>query len=1025
MDLDLEADLGVDTVKQAETFAAVREAYGIARQESLKLRDFPTLKHVVQFVYDFRPDLKPVAAAAAPAPAAAPARDAVVERVLAIVAEKTGYPPDMLEMDLDLEADLGVDTVKQAETFAAVREAYGIARQESLKLRDFPTLKHVVQFVYVFRPDLKPAGGPAGSAGPAAPSAPITAAAPREGRAVAAPRVQPRLEDADRMPRRVPVPSLRPALDVCKPTGVSLGRGDRVVVAGDEGSVAAALATVLEKRGVRVLALAPATPTDEISSRVQGWVEEGPVQGVFWLPALDIEPAVADMDLAAFREANRRRVKCLHAAMRVLYEQVASPGTFLVSATRMGGLHGQTAEGATAPLGGAVAGFAKAYKRERAEALVKVVDFAPGAPPAEVAEGLVAEALADPGVVEVGRHDGLRWAITLEEQPATDGRPGLALTKESVFVVTGAAGGITSAIVADLAAASGGTFYLLDLVAEPSREDARIALLRQDRERLKGALIEEARSRGEKPTPVAIDRQILAVERSDAALRAIEAVEAAGGQALWRSADLLDGEAISGIVEEVRGRHGRIDVLVHAGGIEISRKLPEKESKEFDLVFDIKADGFFSLLKAAEGVPIGATVVFSSVAGRFGNAGQTDYSAANALLCAMSSALRRARPETRGIAIDWTAWGGIGMATRGSIPGIMAAAGISMLPPECGIPTVRRELVAGGRSGELVVAGTLGMMGAEYDPTGGLDIEKVGAHLAARKRPLLMVGAVKAARLYGGLAVETTLDPREQPFLLDHQIDGVPVLPGAMGTEAFAELASVLCPGCHVAAIEDESFLLPFKFHRNRPATLYLQAVGRPGAAGEIVVRAELRSVIRPKPELPAQERVHFEAQVRMRRVAPPKPEVKFKGAAKGALDILRPQIYEVYFHGPAYQVIERAAVEADRVVALMAAGLPPNARPAEADASFAPRLLELCFQAAGVWLLARKETMALPTSLERASVYRSEGAAGKRRLYATVEVKGDGEAFDARVVDEKGQVHAEVVGYRTVALPERRTLRR
>ena len=67
-------------------------------------------------------------------------------------------------------------------------------------------------------------------------------------------------------------------------------------------------------------------------------------------------------------------------------------------------------------------------------------------------------------------------------------------------------------------------------------------------------------------------------------------------------------------------------------------------------------------------MPLGATVVFSSVAGRFGNAGQTDYSAANNLLCAMSSALRRARPETRAIAIDWTAWGGIGMATRGSIP---------------------------------------------------------------------------------------------------------------------------------------------------------------------------------------------------------------------------------------------------------------------------------------------------------------------------------------------------------------------
>ena len=913
-------------------------------------------------------------------------------------------------MDLDLEADLGVDTVKQAETFAAVREAYGIARQENMKLRDFPTLKHVVQFVYDFRPDLAPEGAKAPE--PTAPPQPV-----------AAPRVQASLEDADKVPRRVPVPSLRPALDRCKPTGVSLGKDSRVVVAADAGGVAEALAKVLAKSGVSVLSLDCALPTDEVTRRVGRWLEDAPVQGVFWLPALDVEPKLAEMDLAGFREANRRRVKNLHAAMRVLYDSVAAPGRFLVSATRLGGLHGQTKEGASAPLGGAVAGFTKAYKRERGEPLVKVVDFAPGAPAAEVAEALVAEALTDPGAVEIGRHDGLRFAITLVERPAADGQRGLALTKDSVFVVTGAAGGITSAIVADLAVASGGTFYLLDLVAEPSRTDPKLALLRGDREALKRALIEEARQRGEKPTPVTIDRQILAIERSDAAMRAIEAVEAAGGTARWRSANLLDGPAIAGVVEEIRRSVGRIDVLIHAGGVEISRKLSEKEAREFDLVFDIKADGFFSLLKAAEGIPIGASVVFSSVAGRFGNAGQTDYSAANALLCAMSSALRRERPETRTLAIDWTAWGGIGMATRGSIPQIMAAAGISMLPPESGIPTVRRELVAGGGSGELVVAGTLGSMGAEYDPTGGLDVSRVEAELAGRKRPLVMVGRVKAARLYGGLAVETTLDPAQQPFLFDHQIDGVPVLPGVMGTEAFAEMASVLCPGFHVAAIEDESFLLPFKFFRNQPATLHLFAVASPGVTGELVVSAELRSVVQPKPELPPQERVHFRARVRMRREPLPESKVEFHKPAAKALGIGREPIYAIYFHGPAYHVIERAAVEGESVLALLASGLPPNAKPAEAEMLVAPRLLELCFQAAGLWLLAKKQTLGLPTSLERATVYRPEDAAGRRRLYVTVAVRSGGEAFDARVVDEKGLVYAEVLGYRTVALPGRRAL--
>jgi hypothetical protein len=438
----------------------------------------------------------------------------------------------------------------------------------------------------------------------------------------------------------------------------------------------------------------------------------------------------------------------------------------------------------------------------------------------------------------------------------------------------------------------------------------------------------------------------------------------------------------------------------------------------------IRADGFVSLLRAAEGMPRGATVVFSSIAGRFGNAGQTDYSSANALLCSMSRALGRARPKTRTIAIDWTAWGGIGMATRGSIPQIMAAAGISMLPPESGIPTVRRELVAGGGSGELVVAGTLGIMGAEFDETGGADVDALNASLARRERPLLMVGRVKAARLYGGLVVESTLDPKEQPFLFDHQIDGVPVLPGVMGTEAFAEVASVLAPGFELAAIEDETFLAPFKFHRGQKATLHLAAVAHPDGIGGVAVSAELRSIVQPRPELPAQERVHFKARVRMRREAAEKPKLAFRKPSAKSLDIGKGPIYDVYFHGPAYQVIERAAVGDSSVVAMLSDALPPNACPANADAVTAPRLLELLFQAAGLWLLARKETMALPTGLASARFHRQPEEARDKRLYALVEVKGDGAAFDGKVVDEKGLVYAELDGYRTVSLPDRRTLK-
>ena len=66
---------------------------------------------------------------------------------MSIVAEMTGYPPELLDLDLDLEADLGVDTVKQAEVFAAVRERFGVERDETLSLREFPTLAHVIGWV--------------------------------------------------------------------------------------------------------------------------------------------------------------------------------------------------------------------------------------------------------------------------------------------------------------------------------------------------------------------------------------------------------------------------------------------------------------------------------------------------------------------------------------------------------------------------------------------------------------------------------------------------------------------------------------------------------------------------------------------------------------------------------------------------------------------------------------------------------------------------------------------------------------
>ncbi len=228
------------------------------------------------------------------------------------------------------------------------------------------------------------------------------------------------LDAVDALPRRVPVPSLRPAADQCLPTGVSLA-GARVVVMRDEGGVGDALVKRLHKAGATALVLDPGTPTDDVLAHLEQWCAEGPVSGVYWLAALDDEGDLAAYDLTTWQEALRRRVKALYATMRRLWDDDA----FLVSATRLGGYHGYSAAGATSALGGAVTGFTKSYKKERPDALVKAVDLPVDRRTAAVADLLIEETLRDPGCVEIGRVDGRRFGIALLEQPfparASDG----------------------------------------------------------------------------------------------------------------------------------------------------------------------------------------------------------------------------------------------------------------------------------------------------------------------------------------------------------------------------------------------------------------------------------------------------------------------------------------------------------------------------------------------------------------------------------------------------------------------------
>ncbi|HEY1601537.1 MAG TPA: beta-ketoacyl synthase N-terminal-like domain-containing protein, partial [Pirellulales bacterium] len=240
LDADLEADLGIDSIKKAQLFGELAEYFDVQPTEGMTLDDFPTLRHVLNFlaaapmkgagadvVAATAPVVAPVAQVVAP-PAAVPPVEAVAPQpvpqpaaaapaavpsaelekfLINFVVEQTGYPPEVVELDADLEADLGIDSIKKAQLFGELAEYFDVQPTEGMTLDDFPTLRHVLNFL---------AAAPMKGAGAdvVATAAPVVApVTPTVAPAVATPSAAP-------VAAFTPQPVSQPAVPAAAPAGV-------------------------------------------------------------------------------------------------------------------------------------------------------------------------------------------------------------------------------------------------------------------------------------------------------------------------------------------------------------------------------------------------------------------------------------------------------------------------------------------------------------------------------------------------------------------------------------------------------------------------------------------------------------------------------------------------------------------------------------------------------------------------------------------------------------------------------------
>lgn len=382
-------------------------------------------------------------------------------------------------------------------------------------------------------------------------------------------------------------------------------------------------------------------------------------------------------------------------------------GGFFISFTGLGGQLGLDGRngGDGAYLAAGTLGIAKTLAREYPRLAVRNVDVDPSLPSSVQSTQIIQELFADDGVPEVGLTAQGRWRLTLKHEPYPASLPPLPLDRGSVVLVTGGAQGITAGVARALASATQcrlvlvGRSPLVEEAAETRGLD--VVALRQH-------FIARAKATGGKIVPAEIERSVGRILK-DRQIRAnLDACIAAGSEVEYHSLDVRDGERFAALIDDLYTRLGRIDGVVHGAGVIEDKKIGDKTLESFANVFRTKANGALTLARKLRPEGLRFLVFFSSVSGRFGNAGQVDYSAANELLNKLACRLASRWPG-QVVSLGWGPWDG-GMISD-ELRKLYAAAGVQLVPFDEGIQSFLSELRLGkSHNPEIILSGSVERM---------------------------------------------------------------------------------------------------------------------------------------------------------------------------------------------------------------------------------------------------------------------------------------------------------------------------
>ena len=554
-------------------------------------------------------------------------------------------------------------------------------------------------------------------------------------------------------------------------------------------------------------------------------------------------------------------------------------------------------EGLPHPSTGLFGGFVKSLGREIPAAVVKSV-HTDAADARQAWQQLMVEIGQPPVAGEVCWRDGRREVFALAPLAELAADSQASLGADSVVLATAGGRGVTAVLAEELLCRFGCTVIAVGRT-DPEAIPADLAALTEAELAASEAhFYREELARDPSRKMPELKRRFAAYQAVHELRQAIGGLERLPGRFVYHRLDLHDEAAVANLVADVYARFGRLDMVVHGAGIQISKMLPKKSLNDFRRIVGTKLGGLGAIYRAcrrhAEGRPVHFHLL-SSAFSVLGNDGQPDYGAANEAMNRLAAALDGQEAGAHWSSLAWLGWAGIGMTRGSEFAALAASRRLRGITHEEGREIFGR-LMAGRPSAPVTVLLAQGerelyrpaLAASPWSPEAPRPLQ------ASRSSQSSQLPQPSPRPAESAIVLPLEIDLDAAPYLRDHLVQGVPTLPGAFLLGIAAEAAQRLRPPLRIVAFENTSFRRFVRVYEGRSTQIRLDTrIVEEDAAGALVRVQVLSDFVHKSGAVLQKDVVQTEIFLRMVADLPAVPARGEAGEIRGGLQLPDPYLLE------------------------------------------------------------------------------------------------------------------------------------